>query len=134
VETENVEIKKGCYKHLFILLGAIIGAVILLSVCVISSIMTQNSQMAQRRHLFCEEIKIGMSETEVLHIMGKFGEFGITKFESGENTKIEVQPVVSDTTSKKYGIRGLELNFEKGLLINVIERRHLEDGVYALCK
>jgi hypothetical protein len=131
IETENIEVKKGWYKYLFIVLGL----VILLSVIIILSISAQHSQAEQRHHLFCEEIKMGMSEAEVLQIMGRFGEFGIAKFDSSEDTvMVSVQPIVNDTTSKIYGSGGLELYFRKGLLTNVIERRHLEDGIYELCK
>jgi hypothetical protein len=116
--------KKGCYKYFFILLSAVI----------ILSISAHYIQKWQRHHLFCEEIKTGMSEAEVFLIMSRFGEFGISKFDNGEYTKVYVQPALNFKTSLIYGLRGLELNFRKGLLGGVIETYNLENGIYELCK
>ena len=130
METEKVsDIKTGLYGCGLISLIA----VTLLSIVIISEISSQFSQKKERYNLFCEEIKTGMSESEVLSTMNKFGKFEIAKYDRNENTTILVVPS-SGTTSKKYGDGSLELNFEKKLLGDVIERHHLEDGIYEVCK
>ena len=141
---KNSEIEKGCYKYFFILAGA----------AAILSMFAYFFQRWQRHHLFCEEIKTGMSESEVLSIMDRFGEFEIFKFDvfdsdegtfefgspkydntdNGEGTMVLVQPMNNYKTSIMYGSRGIELYFKKDSLYGVIERYHLEDGVYELCK
>lgn len=118
-------LKTGCAKYTLILLLILFLWLFLLP----------RYQRWQREWLFCEVIKPGMSSIEVLEILDQHGEFGVNRYDRGEDTfMVLVSPFENWGTEMRYGGRGLELNFRDGILGSVIERYHLEDGIRNVCE
>jgi hypothetical protein len=118
-------IKAGFAKYSIILFLLSISLVLLLNAF----------QRSQRKQLFCEVIKPGMSLTEVLGTIEKFGEFGTSQFQQNEKTIIlYVLPLNNFGTAMHYGKRGLELGFRDGILDGVVETYRLEDDIRILCE
>jgi hypothetical protein len=88
----------------------------------------------QRGHLFCEEIRLGMSQKEVKDILEKYGYFSIIQYESFERDILLVNPS-NLWTYLKYGSGNVELVFskdDKNELAVVVAYR-LGDA-YSLCE
>jgi hypothetical protein len=65
--------------------------------------------------------------------LDQHGKFSKAQFENDEDKTILIGTFIDFRTSVTYGGRGLRLIFSNDILVNVIEKYKLEDGIYELC-